>query len=157
MVDLNLSSEQIEFRDMVRSFATNEIRPVALKPERLEPFAKPLLTDLLNEASALGLRTLTMSEEAGGVGANTISSCIVIEELATGDVDIASVMGRTELLARELFDMHMTVGQRDQYLEAFHGDATFHLAYTGADPDAALGWSYYGDAVSDAAAPPTAV
>jgi alkylation response protein AidB-like acyl-CoA dehydrogenase len=154
--DLNLSSEQIEFREMVRNFATNEIRPAALKPDRLEPFAKPLLIDLLNKTSALGLRTLTMSEDNGGVGANTLSSCIVIEELASGDVDIAAVMGRTELLARELFDVHMTKGQREQFLETFHGDETFHVAYTGSDPDANLGWSYHDDAVSDAASPPAA-
>ena len=154
MFDLNLSSEQIEFREMVRSFATKEIRPAALKPDRLEPFAKPLLADLLNETSALGLRTLTMSENNGGVGANTLSACIVLEELASGDVDIAAVMGRTELLARELFDVHMTEWQREQFLETFHGDKTFHLAYTGNDPDADFGWSYHGDAVSDAAGPP---
>jgi alkylation response protein AidB-like acyl-CoA dehydrogenase len=156
MFDLRLTSEQIEFRDMVRSFATNEVRPAALKPDRLEPFAKPLLVDLLNETSALGLRTLTLSEDNGGVGANSMSSCIVLEELASGDVDIAAVMGRTELLARELFDLHMTDGQRAQFLEAFHGDEKFHLAYTGNDPEKDLGWSYHGDAVSDAPGLPTA-
>ena len=95
MFNLHLTAEQIEFRDTVRSFAMNEIRPLAIHPERLESFDKPLLRVLLDEASELGLRTLTLSEESGGVGADTMPSCIVFEELAAGDVDIAIMLGQT--------------------------------------------------------------
>ncbi len=157
MVDLHLSPEQIEFREMVRNFAANEIRPIALKPERLEAFAKPFLEDLLSEASALGLRTLMLSEDAGGVGGDMLSACIVLEELATGDVDISVAMGRTMLLAHELFDVvQMSDGQRKKFLDAFHNDQTVHLAYTGGDPNAALGWHYHDGAVSDDAVLPSA-
>ena len=48
MYDLNLSAEQIEFRDTVRDFVDNEVRPTAILPSRLEPFEKPLLTELLH-------------------------------------------------------------------------------------------------------------
>ena len=46
MYDLNLSAEQIEFRDTVKDFVDNEVRPTAILPSRLEPFEKPLLTEL---------------------------------------------------------------------------------------------------------------
>ena len=36
MYDLNLSAEQLEIRDTVREFVTNEIKPVAIKPARME-------------------------------------------------------------------------------------------------------------------------
>ena len=47
MYDLHLTAEQIEMRDTVRDFVEKEIKPVVLHPSRLEPFEKPLLTDLL--------------------------------------------------------------------------------------------------------------
>ena len=63
MYSLHLSAEQLEIRDTVRDFVAQEIKPVALKPARLEPHAKPLLLDVLDQASQIGLRTLALSEE----------------------------------------------------------------------------------------------
>ena len=74
MYNLHLTAEQIEFRDTVRSFAANEIKEAAILPARLEPFEKPLMMDLLNSVSELGLRTLTLSEENDGVGTDTMTS-----------------------------------------------------------------------------------
>src|SRR5260221_13948887 len=102
MFDLRLSPEQLEIRDTVRDFVTREVKPVALKPERLEPFAKPLLAPQLEEASRLGLRTLALSEAAGGAGADALTCCIVTEELAGGDPDIAAVLGHTAAGAEAL-------------------------------------------------------
>src|SRR5215217_2119526 len=81
LFNLHLSAEQLEFRDTVRDFVQREVKPVALHPGRLEPFEKPLLLDLLDEASRMGLRTLSLSEEAGGAGADRLTACIVLEEL----------------------------------------------------------------------------
>ena len=65
MYNLHLSAEQLEIRDTVRDFVTQEIKPVALKPARLEPHVKPLLTDVLEQASRLGLRTLAALGRTG--------------------------------------------------------------------------------------------
>src|SRR6476469_7760785 len=104
MYDLSLTAEQLEFRDTLRDFVQSEVRPAAIHPDRLQPFAKPLLTDALDKAAQLGIRTLALSEEAGGAGADTLTSCIVMEELAAGDVDIAMALGVTQALARSLFE-----------------------------------------------------
>ena len=92
MYDLNLTAEQLEFRDTVRDFVEAEIKPAALHPDRLQPFDKPLLVEALDKASEMGLRTLTLSEEGGGAGADCLTACIVMEELGAGDVDIAMVL-----------------------------------------------------------------
>ena len=97
---MHLTAEQIEIRDTVRAFVRDEIKPVTLHPRRLEPFAKPLLTDLLAAASKLGLRALSLSEACGGAGADALTACIVSEELAQGDADIAVVMAHTTVLGR---------------------------------------------------------
>ena len=83
MFNLHLSPEQLEFRDTVRDFVAREVKPKALAPARLEARARPLLADVLGEAAQLGLRALTLSEDAGGAGADTLTCCIVTEEPAT--------------------------------------------------------------------------
>lgn len=143
MYDLNLSAEQIEFRDTVKDFVENEVRPAAILPSRLEPFEKPLLTELLEYVSRMGLRTLSLSEAAGGAGADALTSCIVLEELAAGDVDIAMALGLTQGLARALFEEGMSQAQRDRFLPDFLEDHQYHLAYVGHAASAGRGWSYH--------------
>lgn len=156
MYDLRLTPEQLEFRDTVRDFVESEVKPAALSPKRLEPFAKPLLTDALEKAAQMGLRTLALSEDAGGAGADGLTSCIVLEELGAGDVDVAVVLGHTAALAPILFDRLMTPAQKGRFLSEFTGDDRFHLAFTGRTPDAGIGWSYH-QPLSGPGGEPTAV
>jgi alkylation response protein AidB-like acyl-CoA dehydrogenase len=143
MYDLTLTPEQIEFRETVRGFVDAEVKPAALNPKRLEPFEKPLLAKLLDQAAHMGLRTLALSEDAGGAGADGLTACIVMEELGAGDVDVASVLAHTSALGRLLFDRLMTPAQRSRFLPEFVKDDRCHLAYAGAEPGAGAGWSYH--------------
>lgn len=145
MYSLHLSAEQLEFRDMIRDFVAQEVKPVAIKSERLEPFEQPLLADLLDKASQMGLRTMALSEDSGGAGADNLTSCIVTEELAVGDVDIAAVLAETSALSHVLFDQLMTPAQRERFLSAFTSDDRFHLAYAHREPetDTRIGVAYH--------------
>jgi len=144
MYDLHLTAEQLEMRDTVRAFVRSEVKLAALRPDRLEPFEKPLLAALLAKASQMGLRALALSEEAGGAGGDNVTCCIVLEELAVGDVDLAMALAHTALLARIAFDEHATPEQRERYLPRFLGDDAAHLAFAGSIDDPAPGWRYHG-------------
>ena len=157
MYNLHLTAEQLEFRDTVRDFVQSDIKPVALHPDRLQPFDKPLLTDLLDKASQMGLRTMTLAEEAGGAGADCLTSCIVMEELAAGDVDLAVALGQTAALGRAIFGDLMSSGQRAKFLKKFADDDKYHLAFAGRDPDAGIGWSYHRPLAAEDGGEPTAV
>ncbi len=157
MYDLRLTPEQLEFRDTVRDFVESEIKPVALHPDRLQPFEKPLLAELLDKAAQMGLRTLAITEEAGGAGADGLTSCIVLEELGAGDVDLATVLGQTSALGHILFDRLMTPEQKKQFLPTFAEDDRYHLACAGRDPGADAGWSYHRPLAAEGGADPVAV
>jgi alkylation response protein AidB-like acyl-CoA dehydrogenase len=152
MYSLHLSPEQLQIRDTVREFVAQEIKPLALKPERLEPQARPLLVEALEKASQIGLRTLALSEELGGAGADNLTCCIVTEELAVGDPDIAAVLAQTSTLAHALFDRLMTEEQRARFLPAFLAEPRYHLALAEHEPDrdTALGINYHRPQASDA-------
>jgi alkylation response protein AidB-like acyl-CoA dehydrogenase len=151
MYDLHLSPEQLEIRDTVRDFVTREIKPVALKAERLDVCDRSLLTDLLDQASQMGLRGLALSEERGGADADHLTCCIVTEELAAGDADIAAVLMETSRLAHLLFDDVMTDAQRDAFLPKFLSGDRYHLAIAGREPgaDTRLGVNYHRPATSE--------
>jgi alkylation response protein AidB-like acyl-CoA dehydrogenase len=141
MYDLQLTPEQLEFRDTVRDFVDREVKPVATHPTRLEPFEKPLLLGLLDQASQMGLRSLGLPEEAGGSGTDLLTTCMLLEELAAGDVDLAVVLGETALLAGAVHQA-MNAAQRDRWLPRFERDDRFHLALISRRADAERGWSY---------------
>jgi len=146
MYNLHLSAEQLEFRDTIRDFVAQEVKPIALKPQRLEPFEHPLLTDVLAKASQMGVRTMALSEKNGGAGADHLTGCIVVEELAMGDVDVAAVLAETSALSHILFDRLMTPAQRDRFLPQFLSDDRYHLAFAAHEPDAdtSIGVNYHG-------------
>jgi butyryl-CoA dehydrogenase len=145
MYNLHLSAEQIEIRDTVRDFVTQVVKPAALRPQRLEARERPLLTDVLDQAAQMGLRTLALSEDLGGAGADALTCCIVTEELAAGDPDIAAVLAQTSTLAHLLFDALMTPEQRAIFLPVFLAEDRYHLALAEHEPDhePALGINYH--------------
>jgi alkylation response protein AidB-like acyl-CoA dehydrogenase len=145
MYNLHLSAEQLEIRDTVRDFVTAVIKPVVLNADRLDAGDRTLPIDLLDQASQMGLRTLALSEERGGAGADHLTCCLVIEELAAGDADVAAALSETSRLAHILFDEAMTEAQYEAFLPAFLEDDRYHLAFAGHEPghDTRLGVNYH--------------
>ncbi|MCC7484386.1 MAG: acyl-CoA dehydrogenase family protein [Burkholderiales bacterium] len=151
MYDHELTPEQVEFRDTVRDFVTHEVKPVVLHPERLQDFSARLPLPVIEQASRIGLRTFSLSEESGGAGADNVTASVVMEELGAGDVDVAMPLGQTSLLARFPFDGAMTGEQRRRFLPQFLEDDACHLALAPAAPDAALAWKYHREVERSAA------
>ena len=159
MYSLHLSAEQLEMRDTVRDFVTRELKPAALAAGRLEALERPLLLDQLDQASQLGLRALALSESAGGAGADNLTCCIVVEELAAGDPDVAAVLAHTWTLAHILFDRLMTQAQHERFLPPFLDDPRCHLAHAYEEPDGdvSLGIGYHRPRTADVSLLTTAV
>jgi alkylation response protein AidB-like acyl-CoA dehydrogenase len=157
MYNLHLSPEQLEFRDTVREFVDGEVKPVTLKAERLDAGDRSLPIEALRKASQIGLRTLALPEDLGGVGADALTSCIVTEELAAGDADVAAVLSETSALGHRLFGA-MTPEQRERFGPAFLADDDYHLACAEREPseDFGLGVNYRRPAVIERAIATTA-
>src|SRR5215467_2598620 len=129
MYNLQLSPEQIEIRDTVRDLVARGIKPFALQSARLEAGDRRLPMHPLEQASQMGLRALALSETSGGAGVDNLTCCIVTEELAAGDPDVAAVLSHTATLAHVLFDQLMSAEQRSRFLPLFLADDRCHLAF----------------------------
>ena len=144
MYNLHLTAEQIEFRDTVRDFVNDEIKPITLNAQRLDAGDRSLPIDVLRKASQMGLRTLALPEELGGVGADALTCCIVTEELAAGDADIAAALAETSCARPACCSPAMTAEQRERFRRSWR-TTTIHLALACREPgdDTALGINYH--------------
>ena len=80
-MDYTLSTEQEILRDSVRSFAENEIKPVAQELDEKEEFS----FETMQKMAELGLFGIFVSEQYGGQGMDYISYIIAVEEIARID------------------------------------------------------------------------
>jgi short/branched chain acyl-CoA dehydrogenase len=84
-VDFDLTQEQQEFRAAVREFAEEVIAPRAEEMDRQEEL--PL--DIVKQMGEMGLFGLPFPEEYGGQGADFLTFCLAVEELARVDSSMA--------------------------------------------------------------------
>jgi len=84
-MDFDLSPEQEEFRKAVREFSEEVIAPRADEMNRLEQFP----TDIVKQMGEMGLFGLPFPEEYGGQGADFLTFCIAVEEIARIDSSMA--------------------------------------------------------------------
>jgi len=84
-VNFDLDPEHELVRSTVREFAEQRIAPVAEELDRESRFPY----DLVAELGELGLMGMTIPEEYGGAGADTVSYAIAVEELTRIDSSVA--------------------------------------------------------------------
>ena len=84
-MNLDLDQEHELVRSTVRAFAQEQVAPVAEELDRESRFPY----DLVGELAELGLMGMTIPEEYGGGGADTVSYAIAIEELTRVDSSVA--------------------------------------------------------------------
>jgi short/branched chain acyl-CoA dehydrogenase len=84
-MNFDLEPEHELLRDTVRQFALEKVAPVAEELDREKRFPY----DLVAELAELGLMGMTIPEEYGGAGADTLSYAICVEELTRIDSSVA--------------------------------------------------------------------
>jgi alkylation response protein AidB-like acyl-CoA dehydrogenase len=85
---MNLSDEQQAIRDVVREFAVEEIRPTAEAGDREQTFPEEVWDGLAD----LDMTSLTVPEEYGGLDVDRLTYSIVNEEVAYGQLAVATAL-----------------------------------------------------------------
>ena len=97
--------------DTARRFAETRVRPAAQDLDETERFP----AEIYAEMAELGLFGITVPEEFGGAGLDTLSYALVMEELARGYASVADQCGLVELIGT-LLSVHGSPVQRNTYL-----------------------------------------
>jgi alkylation response protein AidB-like acyl-CoA dehydrogenase len=101
----------MQIRETARRFAEDRIRPRAGELDESEAFP----ADIYDEMAKLGLFGITVPDDYGGAGLDTLSYALVMEELSRGYASIADQCGLVELIGT-LLSVHGNERQRGLYL-----------------------------------------
>lgn len=99
-MEFGFSEEQEAIRDTARRFAADKLAPGYKAREESGVIDRALV----REMGALGLIAADMPEEFGGVGLDSVSAGIIIEEIAYADLSVAYIQLLGSLIGRILAD-----------------------------------------------------
>ena len=112
-MDFTLSEEQASFRDTMRRWVAERVRPVAPRYEREGIYPDELVADM----AEMGLFGMLIPERWGGLGLDAVSYGIVFEEISKAWMGLAGILG-SHSLATNLLVKYGTTDQQDRYLPA---------------------------------------
>jgi short-chain 2-methylacyl-CoA dehydrogenase len=130
-----LEPEHELIRETVREFATERVAPVAEELDREARFPY----DLVAELAELGLMGMTIPEEFGGAGTDTLSYAIAVEELTRIDSSVAITVAAHHSLGTLPIYLFGTEEQKRRWLPDLASGrklAAFGLTEPGAGSDA---------------------
>lgn len=111
-MDFNLSEDQELMRESAVEFAQKRLFPIA--EELDEKGATP--PELLKEIGELGYLGLMAPEEFGGLGCDTLSYALVIEEIAKACAGISIAISVHNSLVIKAIEKYGTDAQKQEYL-----------------------------------------
>jgi short-chain 2-methylacyl-CoA dehydrogenase len=111
-LNFDLDNEHELVRSTVREFAQERVAPVAEELDREARFPAALVSGLAD----LGLMGMTIPEEYGGAGADTLAYAIAVEELTRVDSSVAITMAAHHSLGTLPIYYFGTEEQRRQWL-----------------------------------------
>jgi alkylation response protein AidB-like acyl-CoA dehydrogenase len=134
-LNFDLDAEHELVRSTVRDFAQQRVAPVAEELDRESRFPY----DLVAELAELGLMGMTIPEEYGGAGTDTLSYAIAVEELTRIDSSVAITVAAHHSLGTLPIYYFGNEEQRQQWLPDLASGkrlAAFGLTEPGAGSDA---------------------
>ncbi len=108
-----LTAEQEMIRDSMRDFARERLAPFAAQWDREHTFPR----EALRELGQLGAMGVTVPEEWGGAGLDTMSLVLMLEEIAAGDGATSTIVSVQNSLACGITQRFGSEAQREQWLK----------------------------------------
>jgi acyl-CoA dehydrogenase len=112
LVDLTLTDEQKDLRELAHNFAEKEIRPVAWEYDRDATWPQ----EIIEKAHEVGLMNVEVPEEYGGGGLHCLDGCLIEEEFGWGCSGIG-----TSLMCNGLASAPVTIGGSEEIKKKYLG------------------------------------
>ena len=130
----SLSDEESLFRQSVREFADQQIRPLASEMDEKGKFAP----ELLQQFFELGLMGIEVPEEYGGQGGSFFNAILAVEELSRADASAGVVVDVQNTLVNNAFLRWGNADQKTRYFPRLTADTVgaYALSEAGSGSDA---------------------
>ncbi len=109
---LPLTDQQREIQALARSFAAEELAPRAAERDRTSYFDRSLLPRL----AELGFLGMLVPESEDGLGLDTTTYLLVLEEIAAADASTAVLLSVHNSLPSQMILQHGNAAQRKRFL-----------------------------------------
>ncbi|MEP6507216.1 MAG: acyl-CoA dehydrogenase [Gemmatimonadales bacterium] len=129
-----LSEEEEMFRDAVRGFAEEEVRPRVMEMEK----AARIDPDLIPKYFELGLMGIEVPEEYGGAGGSLFMVTLAVEEISKIDASAAILCDVQNTLVNYPINRYGSDAQKAKYLTRLTSDTVgaYALSESGSGSDA---------------------
>lgn len=134
MIDFVLTEEQSAMQALARDFVEKEVKPAAAECDRQANAIDCFRWDLVEKASKIGLRTLTLDKKYGGPGVDSLTTALVLEELAAGDLGFSVIIAQTVKIV-QMVQWTATEEQCQRFLVPFRDDDRYLLANTSTEAE----------------------
>jgi len=130
----SFTEDEILFRDNVRQFADDKVRPLAKEMDEKGVFDKALLEQFFQ----LGLMGIEISEQYGGAGGNFFEAILAVEELSRADASAGVVVDVQNTLVNNALLRWANQEQKKRYLPRMAADTAgaYALSEAGSGSDA---------------------
>jgi len=129
-----LTEDEILFRDNVRQFAEERVRPLAREMDEKGVFDK----ELIHQFFQLGLMGIEIPEQYGGGGGKFFEAILAVEELSRADASAGVIVDVQNTLVNNALVRWATEEQRKRYLPRMVADTVgaYALSEAGSGSDA---------------------
>ena len=114
----SLTEDEILFRDNVRQFAEEKVRPLAREMDEKGVFDKSLIQQFFQ----LGLMGIEIPEDFGGAGGKFFEAILAVEELSRADASAGVVVDVQNTLVNNALLRWGTADQKKRYLARMASD-----------------------------------
>ncbi|MFB6179722.1 MAG: acyl-CoA dehydrogenase [Halorientalis sp.] len=111
-MDLSLTQEQRQIKDMVSDFVDDEVKPRAKEIDKKDEFP----WDLVDELAELGLMGMPFPEEYGGAGLDYHAYPMALEEISRGSGGLGTIVAAHISLAGNMVYEFGNEEQKEEYL-----------------------------------------
>jgi alkylation response protein AidB-like acyl-CoA dehydrogenase len=129
-----LNDEQRAIIGTVRRFVEEEVKPRAARLDANPDPEAGFSWEIVERAHEVGIRTMTLSEKYGGLGTDSLTTSMVIEELGKGDLGVSVIFAQTLKIA-QIMQNALNEEQQARVLPEFAADPRGMLAIGITEPD----------------------
>jgi alkylation response protein AidB-like acyl-CoA dehydrogenase len=131
MVDFELSTSQLEIRDVARDFAARVLAPGRDARER----AHAIEPEVIAALASRGLLGVNIPRELAGAARGPVAYALAVREIAAGDAAVAVTMAVTNMVA-EVLNRFGTTEQKERYVPRLVRGEYFGGAFGLSEPSA---------------------
>jgi alkylation response protein AidB-like acyl-CoA dehydrogenase len=129
-----VNDEQRAILETVRRFVEEEVQPRSAELDAKTNPEDGFSWEIVERAHEVGIRTMTLSEEYGGLSTDSLTTSMVVEELGKGDLGVSVIFAQTLKIA-QIMQKALNAEQQARVLPAFAEDPRGMLGIGITEPD----------------------